>query len=75
MKRAFAFVLLFSITIALLPFRDHVVLTQLAKQTRAPTDFKTEWFTQTLDHFNWAKTDATFQQRWLYDGEYSTSCD
>jgi len=33
----------------------------------AAAEYKTAWFTQKIDHFNWAKTDASFQQRWLFN--------
>jgi hypothetical protein len=44
---------------------DPVALSKVAQNSSA---YQIEWFTQTLDHFNYRTQPLTYQQRYLYAG-------
>jgi lysosomal Pro-X carboxypeptidase len=57
----------------------HHVYSIMTQRTFVPTQernsndippFETKWYTQTLDHFNWATTPATYNQRYLVNERY-----
>jgi len=50
--------------------RDIVTLSQHTRLEGRAVNYQTAWFTQKLDHFNWANSNATYQQRWLYNEQH-----
>jgi hypothetical protein len=56
-------------SVALLPFP------KLASAGNDVPPFKTLWYTQTLDHFDWATSPATFNQRYLINDDHWSAKD